>query len=478
MFILPDSDAYIRSGLAKSAFKSSIYGGLPLDFYLPGIETVSTLVRRDRVSVKFYMLHDAYLAFYRPYENVVASLKQKNKAAPAWTAYVRGLTVTDEFHNLNKITANSQELAAAAAALLLTTIAKTEMSVGSNAKRRVTELDDLARDVASGKTPQDVKQEVDAEGADKYLKWLEKATEGFGKSATGLLDAIARSLLDYLDAKVDTEAAVSAMAGGGSGGTGYALEALSIWTFLGNPVEFRKRVQLLRNAHRMFRQFMSMSTTFDKQQQASLHGGVAGVTLMRDVAQLRDLLPSEAALARAARALFAAKLARRQLLVHERAVTLRPAVFVDKSGSMGDRMSGGIEKISAAAGLALALYKRFGGLIYLFDTEVEQVSPKDVIKTLLTINAYGGTNIDPVIQEILRLGRNYIHIIISDGITEASEELLRQFVASGLADRTRLILIPPAGDNYRWVALLKQRGHVYHANEVASFVNAAREALS
>ena len=395
-----------------------------------------------------------------------------------WNAYMRGLTSTDEFYNLNKITANSQELAAAAASLLLSSLAETRVGVSSNgANRRFTELDDLARDVASGKPPQDVKQDVEA-GVNKYLRWLEDVARGVGYSEGKLLDAIARSLLDCLDAKADAEAAVSAMAGGGSGGTGYALEALSIWAFLENPVEFRRRARLLRNAYKMFRQFMSMSTTFDRQQVAQQHGGVSGVTLMRDVAQLRDLLPSEAALARAARALFAAKLARRELLIYERAVTLRPVIFVDKSGSMGDRMSGGVEKISAAAGLALALYRRFGGIIYLFDTEVEQVKPGDVVRTLLTISAYGGTNIDPVLSEILRLGRNYVHIIISDGITEASEEVLQRFAASGLADRTRLILIPPASDNYRWVALLRQRGHVYHANDVASFIEAAREALS
>jgi len=478
MFILPDGNTYLRAGLAKSAFKSSIYGGLPLDFYLPGIETASVLTRQRTVHVKFYMLHDAYLAFYRPYEVVMQSLKARNKAAPVWNAYMRGLTSTDEFYNLNKITANSQELAAAAAALLLSSLADARVGVGSNgASRRFTELDDLAREVASGKPPQDVKQDVEA-GVDKYLRRLKDVARGVGYSEGKLLDAIARSLLDYLDARAGGEAAVSAMTGGGSGGTGYALEALSIWTFLENPVEFRRRVQLLHNAHRMFRQFMSMSTTFDRQQVAQQHGGVAGVTLMRDLAQLRDLLPSEAALARAARALFAAKLARRELLIHKRAVTLRPVIFVDKSGSMGDRMPGGVEKISAAAGLALALHRRFGGLIYLFDTEVEQVKPGDVVRTLLTISAYGGTNIDPVLSEILRLGRNYVHIIISDGITEASEELLQRFAASGLADRTRLILIPPASDNYRWVTLLKQRGNLFHANDVASFVNAAREALS
>jgi len=117
--------------------------------------------------------------------------------------------------------------------------------------------------------------------------------------------------------------------------------------------------------------------------------------------------------------------------------------------------------------------------VYLFDTEAEQVKPRDVVKTLLSIRADGGTSIDAVIQEISRLGSSYIHIIISDGITEASDELLRRFEALGLAERTRLILIPPAGDeDYNWVQLLRNRGRVYKAEDVASFTEAAKAALA
>jgi len=199
---------------------------------------------------------------------------------------------------------------------------------------------------------------------------------------------------------------------------------------------------------------------------------------------LSVILPSELALlslqSPAARALFATKFASRQLLAYLRAAAVKPVIFVDKSGSMADNFwrGEGVPKISAAAGLALALYRKYGVSVYLFDTEITAVKPSDVARTLLTIKADGGTDVDPVLQEILRLGkRDYVYIVVSDGITEASAEVLKAFEASGLARRTKLILIPPASESYNWARLLKRHGNVHFAEDVVSFEKAAKAAL-
>jgi uncharacterized protein with von Willebrand factor type A (vWA) domain len=143
---------------------------------------------------------------------------------------------------------------------------------------------------------------------------------------------------------------------------------------------------------------------------------------------------------------------------------------------MAGAMRDGTPKISAAAGLALALRRRFSAEIYLFDTEVDRVSAKDVVETLLKIKADGGTDISRVMEEALRKPGNSLHIIVSDGISDAPEVLVRQFIQR-CGRRTRLILIPPAGERYKWVQMLKSLGNVFYVRDVAQLEKAALQAV-
>jgi uncharacterized protein with von Willebrand factor type A (vWA) domain len=177
-------------------------------------------------------------------------------------------------------------------------------------------------------------------------------------------------------------------------------------------------------------------------------------------------------------ALFAVKYASKQLMAYQHATAIKPVVFVDKSGSMAGFIEGDVPKISLAAGVALAMYRKYNADVYLFDTEVTAVKPADVVNTLLTISADGGTNIDSVIEEINHINKmDYIYIIISDGITEASEQhlnMLRRF-----APRVKLILVDYYSEpNYNWVKLLKQFNNVMLVNDAASFKTAVKRALT
>jgi hypothetical protein len=125
------------------------------------------------------------------------------------------------------------------------------------------------------------------------------------------------------------------------------------------------------------------------------------------------------------------------------------------------------------------MHRKFGATVYLFDTELTPVKPRDIVNVLLTIEADGGTNVDPVLEEIARLGKgDFVYIIISDGITVASRAALEAFARSGLAKRTKLILIPPSWEEYNWVRLLKQHNNVHYARDVAAFEKAVKTALS
>jgi uncharacterized protein with von Willebrand factor type A (vWA) domain len=363
------------------------------------------------------------------------------------------------------------ELAAAAAARALAILTSTKVQVGGQVYD-IDNLDDIIRNIKQNGAQGAQQQEAQAAGGAGVVGLVEKMREVAGQVVKQTL----KEILEYVEARREAEAAVMAL----SGGHGYSLEGLSIWRFLKDPEEFRRRVRLLSTAALALRQFSRVISPALHRASESLWGSVDGATKMQSYEQLHRLLPSELAMARISRALFAAKLAQMALNVYRYAAAVRPVLFVDKSGSMAEELAGSpnMTKISLAAGLALTLYRRMNGTIYLFDTETDKVEPRDVVRLLLTIEADGGTAIDPVLEEMTRIGRrDYIYIIISDGITEASNEVLRRFVESGLARQTRLILVPPGEEAYEWVEVVRRHGRVVKAADVASFMAAARQAV-
>ena len=494
IFITPESEAFFKSGLAKSAFNRLIYGGLPLDFFLPGLDMTFQLARLHHVAPKFYQVHDLFLAFYQPYEIVLQALKKSNKAAPAWRTYVEGLIRRPEFLELNQITRGSVELAAAAAARTLAIALNIRVQISSDAKHTydLDVLNQVIKDIEQNNAPAGLELDIQgAGGVQRYLRHVERWVREAGKSVAMQLPQVQAEIQKYVEARQEAEAAAAAL----TGGHGYSLEGLSIWHFTQQPDEFRRRVKLLVGAAFALRHFSRvLPASLSHQQTESLWGGIDGAAKMTQYWQMREALPSELAYAHISRALFAVKLAQTSLMVYRRAAAAKYVIFVDKSGSMAETLTGepnslgpgdsrlreflgterlAVPKISLAAGLALALYRRYGATVYLFDTEVDRVDPRDVVNVLLTIKADGGTNIGEVMQEALRIYKpENIYIIISDGITDAPPELTNQFISR--CGKTRLILIPPSQEHYLWVQELKKRGNVLYARDVAQFEEAVR----
>jgi uncharacterized protein with von Willebrand factor type A (vWA) domain len=473
--ITPKSEWYFRSGLAKSAFKESIYRGLPLDFFIPGIERTYRLASLRRVRPKFYQTHDVFLAFYVPFKNAYASLKEKNRASPAWRAFMEGFLMRTEYVKLNQLTQWSLELAAAAAASVLARIGSVEVPP-VNKEVTIDELNEAARSLAGGAVPPGLEEAAEkAGGAQALLKNLEKAAKEWGKAVAHVAEDVARELEAFAEARQEAEAAAAVLAGG----QGYALEGLSVWHFLKDPDEFRRRVALLTSAASAFRRFTQvLPASLEQVVETSMWGGIDGVARMRYMQQLTDALPSELALASVSRVLFAVKIAQMSLTVYRRAAAAKYVLFLDKSGSMADELEPGSPKISLAAGLALALHRRMRNVeLYLFDTEVDRVSPREVVSTLLRIRADGGTNIGRVMEEALRIDKpDSRYIIISDGITDADRETARRFIER-CGSRAKLILVPPSRDGYGWIQALKRLGNVAYAHDVAKFEDAARRIL-
>jgi uncharacterized protein with von Willebrand factor type A (vWA) domain len=468
--LTPQGEWFFKAGLAKSAFKSTICQNLPLDFFIPGIERTHRLCLLHRVRPRFFMTYDGFMMFYMPFNVVYRSLKEKNKAAPAWRAFVESIIMSPQYAKLNEMTQWSLELAAAAAASLLVQLSKTKVEVNGE-QMSIEDLNEMSRSIAGGSAPPGAATNTGA--VQELYKQIMHAAKEAGKAVAAKLAEVAEELRAYVEARREAEAAAAVLAGG----EGYTLEGLSIWHFMQNPDEFRNRVRLLTSAASAFRRFTrTIPASLERLNVESPWGGIRGVTLMRQYSQLKEALPSELALAQIVPALFAVKLAQKSLAVYGHAADLKYVMFLDKSGSMADRLYGSqsVPKISLAAGLALALYRKTNAEVYLFDTEVERVLPREIVSTLLRIKADGGTNIGRVMEEVLRIDRpDNQYVIISDGITDAPPELVQQFISKA-GKRTKLILIPPSGENYQWVQALKKLGNMAYAKDVAQFEEAAR----
>jgi len=475
IIIKPGGESYIRSGLAKSAFKESIYQGFSVSYYIPHISEVQKLVRelqlwKRKISPHLYQAHDSFLMFYKPYHLVYSSLKKSNKLSPLWLKIVTQAVNDEKFYDLNKITQTSTELSIISATKFLLRLIKEA------------DIDEIQRKYDQmQKILQQHIPDMERNRIENELKDIERLFTTAVK--TGIEEAV-KSAQEYKEGRETVESAVSSLLG--SGGLGYTKEALSIWSFLRHPDMFRKKVNILRHAKIFFNRFMTITPSSAVHQHVeNIYGGVNGASRMISERQLPDVFPSEMAMTQlgdVGRALFAVKLVQRQLTVYKRLASIKPVVFLDKSGSMAEIYTGSekVPKISVASGLALALYRKLDADIYLFDTEVEKVKPENVIKTLLEISADGGTDIDPVLEEIMRIGKkDYTYIIISDGITEANEDVLERFRKNELTKNTKLILIPPAGvgDRYRWVELLRGYKNVFFARDVASFEESVKEIL-
>ena len=164
MFI--DKETYLKSGLAKSAFKETIYRQLPLDYYVPSLDETSKLCRRlHKVMPKFYQSHDAFLMFYQPYDVVFQSLKKANRAAPVWRDVIESAISKDEFYKLNSITQGSTELSVIAAVKFLKNLlAKTDFEVLHRALQQLQQGGQQAQQSQLSQYTQSAVQEGPQEG--------------------------------------------------------------------------------------------------------------------------------------------------------------------------------------------------------------------------------------------------------------------------------------------------------------------------
>lgn len=498
--ILPKSQTSLRMGLLKSAFTPNIYRGLPIDFYLPLFsntrQSLNILLAREPYTVKpkLYQIHDASLAHYQPLDVVLSSLRKVQNPS-VWQQIMQQYVTSDKFMKLNRITQGSTELAALAAARFIHSLVQeikkqlakqeTEAYRQNNQQlaNAILQLEKLPAGQLLSMNAQKLQQLLAQQGygnvAQQALQVLQNVAAAAVEKAAE--DAL-RATQEYADLKNELESSASML--GGASGRGYAHDAISVIQFLRNPDMVRRRVRLVKLALHFFNRFMNLiPTSLQHQQTVSLFGGISGVDRMIRESQLKDILPTELAalaiqdeqLRKLLRLDFLLRLSQKQVMVYQRAATVKPVVFIDKSGSMVESMPGtDIPKISMAAGLALALHRKLDADIYLFDTEVEGPVPRSkIVDTLLKIMADGGTRIEEVLRKVLEIGRkDYVYIIISDGIDEVSSDIINELRKQGLLKNVRFIVVPPSWE----ASWLKNFRYVY-ARDVAQFEKGAVKVL-
>jgi hypothetical protein len=233
------------------------------------------------------------------------------------------------------------------------------------------------------------------------------------------------------------------------------LEAVESFSHLGVPVaellekpdEFRlkARNRIIVNLVRFLRMLRREASSPKIARAPTILGGrPLGVKRLSRLSELTAILPTELL----DDDLLAYRLASRSALTRERYGGIPDyVVYLDKSGSMAadipyrssPTQTEWVPKISFAAASALALAHKLRQVgakltLKLFDTEVHDpiTSFTTLLDTLLTIKADRGTNISNVLEDAVKHHRDDKVIVISDGIDEVSEEVVKAAKSANL----------------------------------------------
>jgi len=242
------------------------------------------------------------------------------------------------------------------------------------------------------------------------------------------LKASYEQVKEYREGKEEMQQLVTML--NGSGGNAFTHDGLSLLKYLQRPDDLRDRIRILRDTFTWLRNFSDeLPASFKKSQLSSDQGELNHIEKLMKETQITRMISSEysylAISSNLARVLFALRYVNRELLVYRGSASPKVVLYIDKSGSMSNLLEG-VPKISLAAGLGLAMLKKFDDTkVLMFDTEVTEVDKNKVVQTLLTITADGGTNISLVLRKIREVDdRKSVHVVISDGIDEVSENVI------------------------------------------------------
>ena len=421
----------------------------------PKIDENKEILRVDKtIKTKDYQEHDIFNLIYQP---VPPKIVKKT----TWARFLKRLTNTTTFAKLRLI-ANGNPL------LSVWATARVIQSIIEELKKHVDKLPQQPQPGGQGSGQEPTVQDVLDKLGSAELSDVIRNVKATMKQISNELERVK----EYQEELEDLASML-----GGAGGNWFSHDALSLQKFLENPDEVRKRIRMLRQALTWMRKFNDMISEPKQGSQQSDYFGVKDIAKMSREAQLSRVLSSELAYLAmpdpVAKLMFLSKYAQKELLVYKGYGMSRISVFIDKSGSMADRLdASGVPKISIATGLGLAILQKFkdDAKLYMFDTEVDEVNKSKAIDVLLRIQADGGTNISNVLEEIKKNDdKSTLYLIISDGIDEVNADL-----DESLKKRIVVFLL-----NTRVPEWIRKLGIKYYdIRSVADFEHAVKETFS
>jgi uncharacterized protein with von Willebrand factor type A (vWA) domain len=395
--------------------------------------------RNLHASLKHYQRHDIFNLFY----SSQVSFNNKNTA---WASLLKNLSKQLEFIKVKKYTEGDEELSA-----LMT------------ARAMVRILQEMEK-----------QKQQDQQGQGNQ-----------GNQTQQIIDAVKSELSrgykqvqEYKEGREEMQQLMTML--GGSGGNAFSNDALSLLKYLQRPDELRNRIKVLKDTFTWLRNFSTeLPASFKKSQLSSDQGEINRIEKLMKETQITHMISSEysyLALALAknnnlAKLLFSMRYVNKELLVYRGSASPKAYLYIDKSGSMSENMED-VAKISLATGLGLAMLRKFDDTrIFMFDTEVTEVDKNKIVQTLLTISADGGTNIAEVLKQIKEIDdRRTIHIIISDGIDEVSEDMINSLPAEL---RRRIVFILIEANVPQWLESFRY----YPVKSIAEFQQAVANSL-
>jgi len=387
---------------------------------------------------KHYQRHDVFNLFYSQ-----VSFNNKNTA---WASLLKNITKQLEFIKVKKYTEGDEELSALMTARIMVKILQ-EME-----KR------------------QQGQQKQDQQGQDQQDQQIVNAVKN------ELLQNY-QQIQEYREDREEMQQLMMMLSG--SGGNGFSNDALSLLKYMQSPDDLRQRIKMLKDTFTWLRNFNTeLPASFKKSQLASDQGEVNRIEKLMKETQIPRMISSEYSyLALAARnnslakLLFAMRYVNKELLVYRGSASPKAYLYIDKSGSMSENLEG-VPKISLAAGLGLAMLRKFDdSKIFMFDTEITEVNKNKIVQTLLTISADGGTNITEVLQRIKEIDdRKTIHIVISDGVDEVSEDVINSIPAEL---RKRIVFILIEANAPQWMESFRH----HPVKSIAEFQQAVANSL-
>ncbi|MGC9069226.1 MAG: vWA domain-containing protein, partial [Thermoprotei archaeon] len=385
-------------------------------FYKAMASSVLENILLKNKKIPIIAVMDSAIIHYKPWTEIVFNPKIND----GWKAILEQYYFSDEYKALNEVVAKDPLLSKYATIHFLNKLFEESQKIMNNINIKQVQP-----------SPSSSRQQEDSQ-IQQMVEYINRN----GNSAKDVVKVVVRELRSEAS-KIMKDIEIA---------NGFSHLGVPVAEFLENPDEFRRIAQndiivnLIKIYHRLMREAPSLKRTSSP---TLTVGRPLGAKRLQRYEELARILPHEML----DDDIMTYKIATKNLLVRETyGSATNYTIYIDKSGSMEEPIKyretpydiKTVPKISFATASALALQQALKKIdakmtLKFFDTEVHDpiTNGKEIIKTLLTIKAGGGTNISNVLEDAVKHKDDKI-VIITDGIDTISEESVKKAKSNNL----------------------------------------------